>query len=108
MVFDCGIFWSYSYDFYMLTQLRRKQYQNFFYCFENIQAIEDLTRALIYEGKSKITEPNLIAFESSKIDIYLDDILLQIYVIYLITYFISVGRLFVTVAWQQNNLKKVR
>ena len=38
-------------------------------------------------GSVKITEPNLITFESSKIDIYLDDILLRImiYVIYLIT-----------------------
>ena len=28
----------------------------------------------LYEGQSKITEPYLITFESSKIDIYLDDI----------------------------------
>ena len=27
-----------------------------------------------YEGQSKITEPYLITFELSKIDIYLDDI----------------------------------
>ena len=27
-----------------------------------------------YEGQSKITEPYLITFESSKMDIYLDDI----------------------------------
>ena len=29
---------------------------------------------ILYEGQSKITEPYLITFESSKIDIYLDDI----------------------------------
>ena len=38
-----------------------------------------------YEGQSKITEPYLIAFELSKMDIYLDDISLKLYVIYLIT-----------------------
>ena len=54
----------------------------------------------MYEGQSKITEPYLIKFESSKMDIYLEDI--SLYVIYLITYFISVGRLFVTVARQHN------
>ena len=31
---------------------------------------------LKYEGQSKITEPYLITFESSKMYIYLDDILL--------------------------------
>ena len=56
----------------------------------------------MYEGQSKITEPYLITFESSKMDIYLDYILLQLYVIYLITKFISVGRHFVTVAMQHN------
>ena len=56
----------------------------------------------LYEGQSKITEPYLITFELSKMDIYLDDISLKLYVIYLITKFISVGRLFVTVARQQN------
>ena len=39
----------------------------------------------IYEGQSKITEPYLIKFELSKMDIYLDDISLKLYVIYLIT-----------------------
>ena len=38
-----------------------------------------------YEGQSKITEPYFITFESSKTDIYLDDIWLQLYVIFLIT-----------------------
>ena len=38
-----------------------------------------------YEGQSKITEPYLITFELSKMDIYLDDISLKLYVIYLIT-----------------------
>ena len=33
-----------------------------------------LTVAQVYEGQSKITEPYLITFESSKNDIYLDDI----------------------------------
>ena len=54
------------------------------------------------EGQSKIIEPYFITFESSKMDIYLDDISLQLYVIYFITKFISVGRLFVTVVRQQN------
>ena len=57
---------------------------------------------LLYEGQSKITEPYLITFELSKMDIYFDDISLKLYVIYLITYFIYVGRLFVTIARQQN------
>ena len=39
----------------------------------------------MYEGQSKITEPYLITFESSKMDIYLDDISLQLYVIHLFT-----------------------
>ena len=39
----------------------------------------------LYEGQSKITEPYLIAFELSKMEIYLDDISLKLYVIYLIT-----------------------
>ena len=56
----------------------------------------------VYEGWSKITEPYLITFELSKMDIYLDDISLKLYVIYLISEFISVGRFFVTVARQQN------
>ena len=56
----------------------------------------------LYEGQSKITEPYPITFELSKMDIYLDDISLKLYVIYLITLFISVGRLFVTVARQHN------
>ena len=38
-----------------------------------------------YEGQSKITDPYLITFESSIRDKYLDDISLQLYVIYLIT-----------------------
>ena len=38
-----------------------------------------------YEGQSKLTEPYLITFELSKMDIYLDDISLKLYVIYLIT-----------------------
>ena len=38
-----------------------------------------------YDGQSKITEPYLITFELSKMDIYLDDISLKLYVIYLIT-----------------------
>ena len=37
------------------------------------------------EGQSKITEPYLITFELSKMDIYLDDISLKLYVTYLIT-----------------------
>ena len=56
----------------------------------------------LYEGQSKITEPYLITFELSKMDIYLDDISLKLYVIYLITKFICVGRLFVMIARQQN------
>ena len=56
----------------------------------------------IYEGQSIIIEPYLITFESSKMDIYLDDISLQLYVIYLITYFVSLGRLFVRFVRQQN------
>ena len=59
------------------------------------------TQKVRYEGQSKITEPYLITFELSKMDIYLDDISLKLYVIYLIAYFISVGRLFLTVARQQ-------
>ena len=39
---------------------------------------------MIYEGQSKITEPYFITFESIKMDIYLDDISLQLYLIYLI------------------------
>ena len=38
-----------------------------------------------YEGQSKITEPCLITFELSKMDIYLDDISLKLYVIFMIT-----------------------
>ena len=38
-----------------------------------------------YKGQSKITEPYLITFKLSKMDIYLDDISLKLYVIYLIT-----------------------
>ena len=38
----------------------------------------------MYEGQSKITEPYFITFESSKKNIYLEDISLQLYVIYLI------------------------
>ena len=56
----------------------------------------------LYKGQSIITESNLITFESSKMDIYLDDISLQLYIIYLITTFFSVGRLLVTAARQQN------
>ena len=41
--------------------------------------------SFVYEGQSKITEPYLITFELSKMDIYLDDISLKLYVIYLIT-----------------------
>ena len=37
------------------------------------------------KNQSKITEPYLITFELSKMDIYLDDISLKLYVIYLIT-----------------------
>ena len=44
-----------------------------------------LTTLYLYEGQSKITEPYLITFELSKMDIYLDDISLKLYVIYLIT-----------------------
>ena len=40
---------------------------------------------LLYEGQSKTTEPFFITFESSKMDIYFDDISLQLYLIYLIT-----------------------
>ena len=39
----------------------------------------------IYEGQSKITEPYLITFESSEMDIYLDGTSLQLYVVYLNT-----------------------
>ena len=38
-----------------------------------------------YEGQSKITKPYLITFELSKMDIYLDDISLKLYIIYFIT-----------------------
>ena len=38
-----------------------------------------------YEGQSKITEPYLIRFELSKMEIYLDDISLKLYIIYFIT-----------------------
>ena len=40
---------------------------------------------MLYEGQSKITEPYLMTFELSKMDINLDDISLKLYVIYLIT-----------------------
>ena len=40
---------------------------------------------LEYEGQSIITEPSIITFELSKMDIYIDGVLLQLYVIYLIT-----------------------
>ena len=43
------------------------------------------TKNSSYEGQSKISEPDLITFELSKMDIYLDDISLKLYVIYLIT-----------------------
>ena len=39
----------------------------------------------VYEGQSEKTEPYLITFEFSKMDIYLDNISLKLYVIYLIT-----------------------
>ena len=38
-----------------------------------------------YEGQSEITEPYLIIFKSSKMDSFLDDISLKLYVIYSIT-----------------------
>ena len=38
-----------------------------------------------YEVQSKITEPYLITFELSKMDIYLDDISSKLCVIFLIT-----------------------
>ena len=38
---------------------------------------------LMYEGQSIITEHYLITFKSSKIDVYLNAISLQLYVIYL-------------------------
>ena len=44
-----------------------------------------LNNSIMYEGRSKITEPYPITFELSKMDIYLDDISLKLYVIYLIT-----------------------
>ena len=53
-----------------------------------------MPQAWNYEGQSKITEPYLITFESSKMEIYLDDISLKLYVIYLITWFIFVGIFF--------------
>ena len=49
-----------------------------------------------------MTEPYLITFNSSKMDTYLNDISSQVYVIYSITYFIFVGRLYILVAWQPN------
>ena len=46
--------------------------------------IDVIERNLQYEGQSKITEPYLITFELSKMDIYLHDISLKLYVIYII------------------------
>ena len=40
---------------------------------------------VFYEGQSEITESYLIIFKSSKIDSFLDDISLKLYVIYSIT-----------------------
>ena len=42
-----------------------------------------LDHSYIYEGQLKITD--LITIKSSKLDIYLDDFLLQLYVIYSIS-----------------------
>ena len=56
----------------------------------------------MYEGQSEITEPYLIIFKSSKIDSFLDEISLKLHVIYSITLFILVSRLFVPVARQQS------
>ena len=53
------------------------------YLHKNITSLH--TGFTFYEGQSKITEPYLITFELGKMDIYLDDILLKLYVIYLIT-----------------------
>ena len=39
-----------------------------------LETTRSTTRKPQYEGQSKITEPCLITFESSKMDIYLDDI----------------------------------
>ena len=56
----------------------------------------------LYEGLSKITEPYLITFNSSKMDTYLSDISSQLYVIYSMAYSISVGWLYILVARQPN------
>ena len=50
-----------------------------------VHALELAIKNDLYEGQSKITEPYLITFELSNMDIYLDDISLKLYVIYLIT-----------------------
>ena len=50
-----------------------------------IEALTFTSPALNLRSRSKITEPYLITFELSKMDIYLDDISLKLYVIYLIT-----------------------
>ena len=50
-----------------------------------ISALVSAPVSALYEGQSKITEPYPITFELSKMDIYLDDISLKLYVIYLIT-----------------------
>ena len=64
-------------------------------------ALLDLMESLqFYEGQSKITEPYLITFESSKMDLYLDDVSLQL--CHLFNHLIYFSRLFVTVARQEN------
>ena len=45
----------------------------------------ELSFIYIFEGQSKTTEPYLITLKSRKMDLYLDDILAQLYVIYSVT-----------------------
>ena len=58
------------------------------------------SQGIEYEGQPKTNEISLITFNSSKMNIYLNYISLQLYVIYLITFSIYVVRVFVPVAMQ--------
>ena len=58
------------------------------------------SQGIEHEGQPKTNEPSLITFKSNKINIYLNYISLQLYVIYLITFSIYVVRVFVLVAMQ--------
>ena len=64
---------------YLIPNTRQSRH-NYLVAYRQIPTLKDY-----YEGQSKITEPYLITFELSKMDMYLDDISLKLYVIYLIT-----------------------